>query len=116
MIRYFQGVTNSKAKNRAIIPGKISLTMHGIGGLIGVIATGVLATTAVNPAGAEGLLNGSTKLFMANLTGAAAVAIYSMVATFVIIKVVGLITPFRATAANEKAGLDASEHGESIQG
>ena len=75
-----------------------------------------LQTTTVNAAGAEGLLNGGSKLFAANLTGAGAVAVYSMVATFVIIKIVGAITPFRTSAENEKAGLDSSQHGESIQG
>lgn len=87
---------------------------HGIGGTIGALMTGLLATTAVNPAGANGLLNGGDTLFMANLTGAAAVAGYSVVATFIILKVVGLVIPLRVSTKEEDAGLDKSEHGEEI--
>jgi Amt family ammonium transporter len=81
---------------------------HGVGGLLGAILTGVLATKEVNPAVSDTALS-------ANLTGAAAVAVYSMVATFVIIKVVGIFTKVRVSEADEKAGLDASQHGEQIQ-
>ena len=87
---------------------------HGVGGTIGVIMTGLLATTSVNAAGANGLLNGDSKLFTATLFGVAAVAIYSMVCTFVIIKFVGLFTQLRVTDRNEELGLDISEHGEVI--
>jgi ammonium transporter, Amt family len=87
---------------------------HGVGGTIGVIMTGVLASKAINPAIGEGLMNGDSALFMTNLTGAAAVAVYSMVCTFIIIKVVGIITPVRVSDQAEQSGLDASEHGEQI--
>src|SRR5262249_54466568 len=87
---------------------------HGIGGTIGVIATGLLATTDVNPAGAMGLFNHGEKLFYANLTGVGAVAAYSMVATFVILKVVGSFIPLRVTNSEEEQGLDASQHREKI--
>lgn len=87
---------------------------HGVGGLLGVIMTGLLSTTAVNSAGADGLLNGGSSLFAANLTGALAVAVYSMVATFIILKVVGFIVPIRVTEKEEKEGLDITEHGENI--
>ena len=87
---------------------------HGIGGTIGTIATGLLSTTAVNAAGAEGLLNGGDKLFMANLTAAGAVAGYSIVATFVLLKVIGFILPLRVSNKDEEAGLDANQHGEKI--
>jgi Amt family ammonium transporter len=87
---------------------------HGIGGTIGTIMTGLLATTAVNPAGANGLLNGGDTLFSANMTAAGAVAAYSIIATFVIIKIVGIVTPLRVTTKAEDAGLDKAEHGEEI--
>ncbi len=87
---------------------------HGVGGTIGVLMTGLLATKAVNSAGADGALNGGTALLHANITGALAVAIYSMVATFVILKVVGLLTPLRVSTSEESAGLDGSQHGESV--
>jgi Amt family ammonium transporter len=87
---------------------------HGIGGTIGVVMTGLLASKAINPAGANGLLNGEGTLFAANLTGACAVAIYSMVCTFVIIKVVSMFVSLRVSDSEEAAGLDDSQHGEVI--
>jgi len=87
---------------------------HGVGGLLGIIMTGLLATTAVNGAGADGLLNGGEVLFGANLTGAAAIAIYSMVVTFIILKVVNVISPLRVSDTDETTGLDATQHGEKI--
>ncbi len=87
---------------------------HGIGGLLGCIMTGLLATKAVNAAGADGLLNGGDTVFAANLTGAAAVAVYSMVVTFIILKVVNVVSPLRVSDVDEAAGLDSSQHGEKI--
>ena len=87
---------------------------HGIGGLLGIIMTGLLATKAVNSAGADGLLNGGSALFAANLTGAVSVAVYSMVVTFIILKVVNIISPLRVSSSDESSGLDSSQHGESI--
>jgi Amt family ammonium transporter len=87
---------------------------HGIGGTIGVVMTGLLASVAVNPAGADGLLNNGSKLFNANMIGVAAVAVYSMVVTFIILKLVNLISPIRVTDKEENQGLDSSQHGEKI--
>ncbi len=87
---------------------------HGIGGTIGIIMTGLFASKAINAAGADGMFNGGDTLFTANLTGAFAVAIYSMVATFIIIKVVNVISPVRVSDKDEVAGLDDTQHGEVI--
>lgn len=87
---------------------------HGIGGLLGCIMTGLLATKAVNAAGADGLLNGGDTLFAANLTAAAAVAVYSMVVTFIILKAVNIVSPLRVMDADEITGLDITQHGEKI--
>lgn len=87
---------------------------HGVGGLIGVLMTGLYATTSVNGAGADGLMNGGETLFHAQLTAAFTVGIFSFVATWVILKVVGALGPIRVSDADELAGLDASEHGEKI--
>ncbi len=80
---------------------------HGVGGLIGSILTGILADKAVNSAVSDTAL-------IANLKGAAAVAIYSMIVTFIIIKLVNLISPLRVSEEDEKIGLDTTEHGEAI--
>ncbi|NBX66879.1 MAG: ammonium transporter [Proteobacteria bacterium] len=85
---------------------------HGIGGTIGVLSVGVFGSAAVG--GADGILNGASALLNAQMFGVLAVAIYSMVATFVIIKVVGIFVPVRVTDAEESEGLDSSQHGEKI--
>lgn len=87
---------------------------HGIGGIIGAIMTGMFATKAVNSAVAvEGIIvSGETDLFLANLIGVAAVCAFSAVATYVIIKLVNLVTPVRVGEDAEGAGLDTTQHGE----
>lgn len=104
-----------------IVRGKLGIddsldvfACHGVGGLMGVILTGLLASKSVNAAGADGLLNGGNALFAANLTGAVAVAAYSMIVTFIILKLVNIVSPLRVSDADENAGLDVSQHGERI--
>lgn len=87
---------------------------HGVGGTIGTIMTGLLSSTAINSAASNGLLNGGDKLFTANLTTGIAVAVYSMVATFILLKVIGIVVPLRVSDADEEVGLDISQHGEKI--
>ncbi len=88
---------------------------HGVGGTLGIIMTGLYASKEVNPAGNNGLLNGGD-ILSTQLTGAVAVAAYSMVATFIILKVVGMFIPVRVSDAEEQTGLDATQHGEQIDG
>lgn len=85
---------------------------HGVGGMIGTILTAVFASTAINPAGADGLLFGGVDLFRANVIGALVVVGYTGVVTAVIFKLVGLITPVRVSQSEEKSGLDMTQHGE----
>jgi Amt family ammonium transporter len=85
---------------------------HGVGGLIGVVATGLFASTEVNPSGANGLFNGESGLLVANLQGAVAVAVFSLVGTVVILKVVGQFTRVRAEDQDEMNGLDDSQYAE----
>ena len=85
---------------------------HGIGGLTGLILTGIFAERAIG--GMRGLLEGSSKLLINQLIGIGAVALLSMIATAIILKVVGAVLPLRVTAARESAGLDSSCHGEKV--
>jgi Amt family ammonium transporter len=87
---------------------------HGVGGVVGAILTGLYASKAVNPGIAhEGwLISGDTTLFKANLIGVVVVAVFSMIATFLIIKLVGLFTPIRVAGDIEGKGLDSAIHGE----
>ncbi|MBE8712395.1 ammonium transporter [Sphingobacterium hungaricum] len=85
---------------------------HGIGGIVGMILTGVFATTTVNSAGQDGLLYGNADFFFTQVKGAVIVIIFSFVVSFVIFKIVNLIQPIRVSEAEEELGLDESQHNE----
>jgi Amt family ammonium transporter len=84
--------------------------VHGVGGTLGAILTGVFAVAAVN--GARGLLDGNPGQVGTQLLAVAAVWTYSAIATFLILKVVDVFIGLRVGEEEEEAGLDASQHGE----
>ncbi|MDR3564272.1 MAG: ammonium transporter [Negativicutes bacterium] len=86
--------------------------VHGIGGTWGALATGLFASTAVNPAGADGLFYGNSAQVGIQLIGIGASWGIALVGTFVILKVIGLFMQLRSTPEEELQGLDISEHGE----
>jgi Amt family ammonium transporter len=87
--------------------------VHGVGGMWGAIATGLFASVAVNAAGADGLFSaGGFALMGKQLIAIAAVFAYSFVVTAVLLKLVGLVSPLRASKEDEEMGLDLSQHGE----
>lgn len=87
---------------------------HGMGGIIGALFTGLFASSTVNSAvTVQGLLvSGETGLFVTNLIGVVAVFVYTAIVTFILIKIVGFITPVRVAEEHEVEGLDTSVHGE----
>ncbi|MFZ3172883.1 MAG: ammonium transporter [Carboxydocellales bacterium] len=85
---------------------------HGVGGTWGAIATGLFASKAVNSAGAEGLFYGNPDLLKAQLIAVAATIVFAAVGSFILLKVVSIFTPLRATEGEEQAGLDLTQHGE----
>jgi Amt family ammonium transporter len=87
---------------------------HGVGGMLGAIGTGLLATKSVNSAVAvDGLLiGGQMETFKANLIGVLAVGIFAPVATYILLKIVNVITPIRVSEKDEAEGLDTALHGE----
>ena len=85
---------------------------HGIGGTWGAIATGLFATKAINPLGADGLFYGNPGLMKAQFISIIATYAVAIIGTFVILKFVNLFTPIRATAEEEMTGLDLTMHGE----
>jgi Amt family ammonium transporter len=87
--------------------------VHGIGGTTGAILTGVFASTAVNPAAADGLLRGNPGQFMNQLLAVGLTWVFSMVMSIVIAKVVSLFVGLRVGSEDEILGLDVSQHGES---
>ena len=86
--------------------------VHGIGGILGIIGTGFFAKEAIG--GAKGIFEGSSTLFVENLIMIIATTIYSLIASFVILKVLDLIPGLglRSTDLEEDIGLDLSDHGE----
>lgn len=86
--------------------------LHGIGGIWGAIATGIFATTSVNPAGANGLLYGNPMQVVTQTIDVAVAVLLAACGTFIILKVIGLFTPLRVTDEQEMTGLDVSLHGE----
>jgi len=85
-------------------------SIHGVGGLWGVLATGIFATVAVNSY--TGLIYGSFDLFKAQLIAVCASVIYSLVVTFILAKVVDMTIGLRVKEEEEYVGLDISQHGE----
>ncbi|SDF14295.1 ammonium transporter [Sporolituus thermophilus] len=86
--------------------------VHGIGGTWGAIATGLFASKAINPAGADGLFYGNPGQLTVQLIGVAASWAFAIVMTFIILKVMGMFMQLRASENQEIMGLDLTEHGE----
>ena len=86
--------------------------IHGVGGTVGAILTGIFAKEAIG--GAAGLLEGNTGQLWLQFIGVAFTIVYTGVLTFVILKIVNLITPLRATPEEETQGLDLNQHGEQV--
>ncbi|MDP2302081.1 MAG: ammonium transporter [Ignavibacteria bacterium] len=88
--------------------------VHGVGGTLGVILLGLFASSAVNPMVTTNglLLGGGFSFFLTQLVSVLVVCIYCFVFTYVMLKVINLITPVKVTREEEEAGLDSSLHGE----
>ncbi len=85
---------------------------HGIGGMVGMLLTGIFATKAVNSAGADGLFYGNFEFFFTQVKGLAIAVSYSTIVSFLIFKLINLIEPLRVSSEDEELGLDASQHDE----
>jgi Amt family ammonium transporter len=86
--------------------------VHGVGGTLGVILTGVLAIGAIG--GTSGWVEGNLHQVGVQFVAVVAVWLYSAIATAVILKVVDLFVGLRVGEDEEEAGLDASQHGEVV--
>lgn len=86
--------------------------VHGIGGVTGTILLGVFASTAINPAGADGLLYGGTTFFIKELVVVAGASIYAFVFTYIMLMFINVITPVKVSDQEQLIGLDISIHGE----
>ncbi|MGQ9513282.1 ammonium transporter [Thermodesulfitimonas sp.] len=86
--------------------------VHGVGGTWGALATGLFASKAINPAGADGLFFGNPAQLGIQAVGIVATWAFVALATFIILKAVGLFTALRAADEEETLGLDLTQHGE----
>lgn len=85
---------------------------HGVGGIWGVLATGLFASAAINPAGGNGLFFGNPGLFRAQLVATLATIAYSFAVTFAIYKVIDIFIGVRVEEKEEHIGLDLTQHHE----
>lgn len=91
--------------------------IHGVGGTLGAILTGIFATKAVNPAvTTQGLAYGEINLFLENIMGVVLAYIVAGVGTFLILKLLSLFMNLRVSPEIEEVGLDVHEHGEEAYG
>jgi Amt family ammonium transporter len=85
---------------------------HGIGGIVGMILTGVFATKAINAGGNDGLFYGNPDFFFTQIKGLVIVVAYSFSASYGIFKLINWVMPIRVSEEDEEIGLDASQHDE----
>src|SRR3569833_299854 len=89
---------------------------HGVGGMVGMLLTGVFAHQNVNPGNTtgNGLFFGHTHLFFVQCIAMVAVSIFSFGGSFVLLKITDMIAPLRVSKEEEAIGLDITQHGEKL--
>ncbi len=85
---------------------------HGIGGMVGMLLTGVFATKAVNAAGNDGLFYGNPAFFFTQVKALGIVVAYSFIVSYGIFRFINFILPLRVSSEEEELGLDATQHDE----
>ena len=86
--------------------------IHGVGGAIGIFATGLFASKLINPAGSNGLFFGNPGQVFIQLATIGASLAFTLVGTFIILKLVDWTIGLRVDAEEEERGLDLSQHEE----
>jgi len=89
---------------------------HGVGGMVGMLLTGVFANQHVNAANTtgNGLFFGETHLFLVQLLALVGVSIFAFFGSLLLLKITDMISPLRVSAEDEVVGLDISQHGEKL--
>ncbi len=87
--------------------------IHGVGGIVGALLTGVFAAEAIG--GAKGMLEGNAAQLGLQAYGVAVTVVYCAIATFILLKVVDAIVGLRVDKESERDGLDLNLHGETVQ-
>ena len=104
----------------SVIKGKLgyddsldAFGIHGVGGTLGALATGLFASKLVNPAGNDGLFFGNPSLLVNQVIAVVATAVYAFVVTAILLKALDATMGLRVSKEDEVTGLDLSQHGES---
>jgi len=87
--------------------------VHGVGGTLGIVLLGVFGSTAINPSGADGLLHGGSAFFAKQVIAVAVLSVYAFTFTYVMLKIINLITPVVVDKIGQETGVDEALHGES---
>jgi Amt family ammonium transporter len=90
--------------------------VHGVGGLVGTVLLGIVASRSWNPSGAEGLLHGGTSFFFKQCVAVAVSGVWAFICTYAMLWLIDRITPVRVSSSMEENGLDVGLHGESAYG
>jgi Amt family ammonium transporter len=85
---------------------------HGISGIWGSLATGLFASTAINPTGPNGLFFGNPHQFLVQCLAVAVVVTFVFFGSYVLLKIIDVFTQLRVSPEEEEKGLDESQHGE----
>lgn len=87
---------------------------HGVGGMTGMLLTGVFASNSVNSivGDNQGLIFGDATLFLTQLKAMVIVSVFAFAASYALFFIINKITPLRVTEEREELGLDISQHGE----
>jgi Amt family ammonium transporter len=86
--------------------------IHGLGGIIGSICVGIFASKAVNPAGADGLINGNLSLLGVQALAVIVIGSFVFVASWLLLKIIDKFIGLRLAPESEVMGMDLSEHSE----
>jgi len=85
---------------------------HGLGGMVGMLLTGVFASTAVNGTGPNGLFYGNPEFFFTQFKAMGIVVLYSFAVSYGIFKFINFVVPMRVSELEEELGLDETQHNE----
>jgi Amt family ammonium transporter len=88
--------------------------VHGVGGFVGAILTGVFAVEAIGGDGKKGLIDGNAGQVLTQLWGCLVTMAWCAVVTFIILKIVDAMVGLRVTTEEEIEGLDINLHGETV--
>ncbi|MBW1783505.1 MAG: ammonium transporter [Deltaproteobacteria bacterium] len=101
------------AKNRFGYDDSLDVVgIHGVGGVLGLLVTGLLASVAVNPGGADGLLFGNPAQLGIQCIAIGVTIVYAFGVSYILLKVVDKIFGLRVELRDERSGLDISQHEE----